>query len=465
MQTLRLTFRVNTPLFLGGARQQAELRAASIKGALRFWWRSLQWARFGSDVAALQSEEAQLFGSSDQKIGRSKVGLRIVSNKLGKKLSAGSVLWAQEDCQHGNRGNTMRPGACYLGYGAINAFPTKAKPAPDPKPAQKAAQLLRECILPGNFVLQVTLDRRLSNDQCQSIRDAFHMLGAVGGLGTCGRRGYGSLTLTQIQIPKGSHWVDASDWQLGSPLERLQPILRSTLCPHDALPEWSAWSRASRIVEVNAGINERDLLNAMGKEFLHYRSWGRSAAAGAPQVVGMDSEKNFTNDHHLFKNRMGGSSYNVPAGFDQPERTAFGLPHNYGKDEPRQGIFRGVGPADSVNNKPLDRRASPLFFHVHQASDNEPPVGIVFSLPARFLPDRILPDREQRQGTAPPRLSVFGSTVPLNTSPGFWNPVNGFLDRLIDRTDPTNPNSGTGHKKKTSLTATELTITPSGATP
>jgi len=42
-------FRIVTPLFMSGSeRSQAELREASIKGVLRFWWRALALGRLKS---------------------------------------------------------------------------------------------------------------------------------------------------------------------------------------------------------------------------------------------------------------------------------------------------------------------------------------------------------------------------------------------------------------------------------
>ena len=43
-----LHYRIVTPMFLGGENQQADatqFRNASFKGALRFWWRALNWGR------------------------------------------------------------------------------------------------------------------------------------------------------------------------------------------------------------------------------------------------------------------------------------------------------------------------------------------------------------------------------------------------------------------------------------
>lgn len=64
-----------TPMFLAGADQdKAELRAASIKGLLRFWWRALQAE---SDLTKLHDGESEIFGSSDEKKGGSSFSIRV----------------------------------------------------------------------------------------------------------------------------------------------------------------------------------------------------------------------------------------------------------------------------------------------------------------------------------------------------------------------------------------------------
>ncbi|MGH8604475.1 MAG: type III-B CRISPR module RAMP protein Cmr1, partial [Gammaproteobacteria bacterium] len=71
--TLQATYRIVTPMFLGGANQDPSdgIRPPSVKGALRFWWRALNWWRFRNadtdDAAALRElhkEEARLFGAA-----------------------------------------------------------------------------------------------------------------------------------------------------------------------------------------------------------------------------------------------------------------------------------------------------------------------------------------------------------------------------------------------------------------
>jgi len=76
MLTVRLE--TVTPLFLAGAdpRGAPELRAASVRGALRFWLRALLGGVIGDkDLNALRKAEAAVFGSTDT--GASPVVVRI----------------------------------------------------------------------------------------------------------------------------------------------------------------------------------------------------------------------------------------------------------------------------------------------------------------------------------------------------------------------------------------------------
>jgi len=56
-----------TPLFLAGAdKDKSEIRPASIKGAIRFWWRALYGHKFAS-IKEMAKKEDEIFGSTDRK--------------------------------------------------------------------------------------------------------------------------------------------------------------------------------------------------------------------------------------------------------------------------------------------------------------------------------------------------------------------------------------------------------------
>jgi len=80
MKTITFTCETVTPLFLAGADGTTpELRAPSIKGALRFWWRAMNGHLL---LPELKQREAIIFGGTEQEQGRSKVTIRLPNQKL-----------------------------------------------------------------------------------------------------------------------------------------------------------------------------------------------------------------------------------------------------------------------------------------------------------------------------------------------------------------------------------------------
>ncbi|GBD18565.1 hypothetical protein HRbin27_01062 [bacterium HR27] len=82
--SLRLPLVTLTPLFLGGAdpRGDPELRASSVRGALRFWLRALLGGCYGTDdqaLAEIRRIEAETFGEAggEDKAGASKIVVRV----------------------------------------------------------------------------------------------------------------------------------------------------------------------------------------------------------------------------------------------------------------------------------------------------------------------------------------------------------------------------------------------------
>ena len=376
--TIRATYRIATPMFCGGAEQQAEFRLASFKGVLRFWWRALEWGRI-RDLTKLRKEEAALFGASDESIGQSKVRLRIVDQRLAASVGVGQVFEA-------GRLN----GAQYLGYGVMNP---------------QSGELKRSMIPSGTFGVECLLSPRLSLDQREAVMNALILVGTVGGLGSKSRKGYGSLTLTQLTVGGQSKSLPAD------PADQLKGLVKNL---HPRLPEWTAWSRDSRVVTVSAkGASAVQVLDMLGREQVFFRSWGNRG-----RVLGQPSEQNFPLDHHLSKGQH--------VDIDYPKRVVFGLPHNYGKGQ-------DIGPA----SKKLDRRASPMFLHVHQTADGSPVTGVVTFLPARFLP----------QGE---QLKAFNRNHTIDDSASFWKPIHDYLDRLVGKPQAT--------AKKTKLEGQEVPL-------
>ena len=375
-------FLVTTPLFCKGVDDKCpELRLPSFKGVLRFWWRTLAWSRLGGNLAAIRQEEDLLFGSAGG--GQSRLAMRMQAPVDAAKVGLGAILKVP------GRNQTVGEGARYLGYGVMEAFNRRDR-------GMEAGQLTRACLAaPFEFGVRMRLrEQCLSAEQKQSVRDALIALGTLGSMGSKSRKGYGSLSLRSLVIDGEEKWrAPATMAELAAEIGKLP---RSG--GPEALPEYTALTTASRHVLMSGRTSEPlELLDLVGKELVRYRSWGHNG-----KVLGEVSERRFKDDHDLMKL--------VPRDRNaHPRRVAFGLPHNYG-----QGAANEVGPAGDG----LDRRASPMFIHIHMCGPT--PVAVISFLPARFLPI----------GTG---IKVGSRDVPQAPEQDLYQPIHDFLDRLLDR--------------------------------
>jgi CRISPR-associated protein Cmr1 len=376
METITATYRVVTPMFMSGADQaKAELRLPSIKGVLRFWWRALAWERLGGDMGAIRDEEALIFGSTK----RQAAVLMKLEPAQFETVAKGKVL---ED-----NGRVVGEGARYLGYGVMEAFASRNK-------GTQAGELKRACIqVPVSFTLQFAFKASISDTLRDSVSDALKCLGLVGGLGSKARKGYGSLTLEVLERNGEAFWSAPK-----TPEELVSALQRLTKTRRDGEPQYTAFSKDARVVLLpgNGGESALGLLNRIGRDQVFYRSWGQGGT-----VLREPSEKNFKDDHDLMKMVAAGRPTQT-----HPRRIAFGLPHNYGRSRQEQ-----VEPDDH------DRRASPLFIHIHQPK-GQPPIGVLLFLPAQFLPEG-------------ERVKVGGQPVTLKRDT-LWNPIHDFMNRVID---------------------------------
>lgn len=373
MEEITATFRVVTPMFMSGADQsKAELRLPSIKGALRFWWRAQAWGRLNGDLNAIREEEANLFGSTDK--GQAAVLMKLVSDSVPEPLKKDEMLK--------DKGRVIGDGARYLGYGVVEAFRSKKK-------GTEAGQLVRPCLpAPFNFKVAFRFKPRASErQQTDNLTEAIKLMGLIGCIGSKSRKGYGSLTLTRLE-----HGDET--WNAPNNVDELSASL-ADFQSESRLPEFTAPSKHTRFLVLTG--NEDDsplsLLDRVGREVVFYRSWGNKG-----KVLGTPREENFKEDHDLMK----GLKTNI----EYPRRVVFGLPHNYGQKRDQQ-----VTPGSK------DRRASPLFIHVHQASKESQPLAVVGFLPAAFLPEK-------------ESLKLLNTRVEPSYDEAFWQPIHDFLERL-----------------------------------
>jgi CRISPR-associated protein Cmr1 len=398
MHNIEATYRVVTPMFLGGSEPtKAEFRLPSFKGVLRFWWRALAWGRVRAQLREecnrpperdqvlrrIKKQEDWLFGSTE---GQAQFLLDAGADKP-QRVEKGEVLENEDDTE------MVGPGARYLGYGVMASF------------GRKAGKLSRECIrAPFDFTVRGLpkpkaskhSQKRFGVDLISTLRRALKAVGIFGGMGSKARKGYGSLVLQSFDDKSATTCPAA----LSNDIEQITRLAASPTQPENV--PYTAFSSASRIYVGSAshGISPLQLLDRLGREMVRERSWGYEDKLFDSSEP---AERNYKHDRDLMEYAKKGRHVE-----GHPDRVAFGLPHNYGK-----GYRQQVEPAHGDHN----RRASPLFLKIHQFDDGR--AGFVVT----FLPAQFLPENE--------KLRVGECSVPLNKD-GFWEPVKRYVRRITD---------------------------------
>lgn len=223
-ETWMLELRTITPMFGGSAKPREvnathPVRAASVRGHLRFWWRATAGAGYSSPQELFEAEEA-IWGSAEKP---GNVALRVNVTQLGSK----------KPCAKFPEGKVFPDFGSYPGY-ALFPFQGKAR-----KDRQTGRITVEE--EPANCITGVvfTLDLSYPKDLDLQVRGAVWAWVQLGGIGARTRRGCGSL-----EFAKG--------YELSSETRRQHPNLL-TLAPTSYLvgksrtTAVSAWKEAVEI--------------------------------------------------------------------------------------------------------------------------------------------------------------------------------------------------------------------------
>lgn len=198
---------VLTPLFLGGANQvEPELRTPSVKGALRFWYRALDFERRSvhEEQGGFAARESVLFGSGGEKARQAL--LRSRCRPPSPELK--TIDWKGIDAQRFDQGGGRRTlnGLTYVGY-----------------PFGMGNNGKRKAFEPGTqFSLELTCLRAPSVEDTKTLSGLTPLraalasawaLGHFGSLGSRSRRGFGALALTGWRLEEidGQPLADDTD--------------------------------------------------------------------------------------------------------------------------------------------------------------------------------------------------------------------------------------------------------------
>lgn len=344
MKELKACYKVSSPLIAGGhepLQKGDSVRPPAIKGALRFWWRALNWspirrlhANDKDALKALHREESDLFGSAAGQTGKqAKVLLRLMG-----------VL----DCEEFPASKKLGQGLAYLlGQGMHHRTEGTKRPG-----------------LSGDVIVKcVWREGTLTEQQISSIQQALLALGLLGGIGARARKGFGSLSIQHLTL-------DGNELPCPQTPEQLRHWLQgmSAKCDNDLLPPFTAWSSKTRFWALPLNSNmPMPLLEEYGKQMMTYRLSDKSAIGGA-NGLGL-----FKNDARELRQLIEGGSPK-----SAPRRAVFGLPNNV--------FFIDNGQTADVSPEKHERRASPLLAHLHEFPDGKRQM-ITTLLPAVFLPE------------------------------------------------------------------------------
>ncbi len=272
-EIITATYRIVTPMFIGDAQQKATgISPASVKGALRFWWRALNWGRVASAchseteaLKQLHEEEAVLFGSSaydsenkqreiEHKplIGASRFTLKLDTSEVSSTAKAD---WPKSGSDSG-----------YLGWGLFKTDNISA----------------REYLSEGKYfsiALYANKDALIFN-QTKQLKDALLAWGLFGGLGSRSRRAFGSVAIEKIDTQSYNCKTVAEYKKI------VQSLFQEYRLDNVAQPPFSALSRETEFSINNKLESEvRRAHSSLGASFKAYRGSKDSPVKGKVKVV------------------------------------------------------------------------------------------------------------------------------------------------------------------------------------
>lgn len=184
IERFTVTFKTVTPLFLGGAKpdEEAELRASSIKGAMRSWYRAIdpEYANY----------EGKIFGSLEN--GQGIFSLKLLTNVRGTN----GFIKSNYDLLSIGTGRHTKNGISYFGF-SLETGNQRFNNYRQRKYIEADKDIRFE------LIFKTSPDVKVKRVMLSSI----WLLGHIGGLGSRSRRGFGTVALQSWDC----NWDECAD--------------------------------------------------------------------------------------------------------------------------------------------------------------------------------------------------------------------------------------------------------------
>jgi CRISPR-associated protein Cmr1 len=258
MQTLEAQYEIVTPMFIGGAHPNdaPEIRPPSVKGALRFWWRALQWGTCLKDangdtclaLKALYQQEATLFGAA------------VEENRYGQGLCLIKLKQVQTQGIEENWPRNNDAGAGFLGYGLD---------------ATQNGNPHRRGIKQGRFTVCLALKPTVTAVQVQQLKNTLLIWGMLGGLGSRSRRGFGSVAITKLN-DQSFDFKNVENY-----LDAIKSLIAAIqLAP--SMPIYTTFNQSLRITKAGHDQDPRRLMDRLGSQYREARKQAGKGLAKLP---------------------------------------------------------------------------------------------------------------------------------------------------------------------------------------
>jgi len=340
MKTITFECETLTPTFCYGADGSLlELRAPSLKGAIRFWWRA---ANHSLSIKNLRKKEAEIFGGTGEDEGKSKIAIKVKTNGLQVQKS----LWEEVPFIE----ITSKKGKKYK-------IPTEYKSIP--YLFYSTMMLVEKSCIKTRERFEITFSSH-EVVALQHTLSAFWLLSVFGGIGSRSRRGAGSFRITNIKqneneliksiglefTLQGKNSTEVANYILKN-FQRAKEIINEKKNTF-FVSEYSNLSIARFIISKNKFNSWKDALNDIGNVFMSFRNKHRSKVF---------------------------------------EVACFGIPIQH--RNPKTTIIAGKVRNRNIKEK-IDRRSSPVIFKVIRTSTNDY-YWLLMRLAGEFLPeDKVL---------------------------------------------------------------------------
>lgn len=378
MNHLDFQCEVLTPLFLGGAEARArpELRAPSLRGAMRYWYRAILGGStlISSDnleespLKRLKRHETEIFGDTERS---SAIAVLVRADKPTE------IETFQKDRAIRTEDDSFLPtGKDYLLWSM----------AASGHPGTPRYQPAREYIKPGSaFTVQLRSRGPQKKDALEKAAAALWLVANLSALGSRANRGAGSIEI------RAENPIGRLSFRQCSAVDELEQYLA------DGIRQCLSLISGSTTWRALADVPDYDVLAPGAAEvwLVSIPSNGWKTAAEALEGIGSKLR-----DYRSHRFPLGRGDHDavldwLERGGETPQikRAVFGLPIPF--------RYSGGGPADVIVPAHGDRRASPLRIRITRLATGRY-IGVLTLFKSRFLREGVSLQLQTRKWSAPP---------------------------------------------------------------